>query len=60
MKTNVGNTDRLLRIIAGVVVIGLGLYFQSWWGIIGLVLLLTGVFRFCALYTMFGMNTCKR
>lgn len=60
MKTNVGNTDRLLRIIAGVVVLGLGLYFQSWWGIIGLVLLLTGVFRFCALYTMLGMNTCKR
>ncbi len=60
MKTNVGNTDRLLRIVAGVVVLGLGLYFQSWWGIIGLVLLLTGVFRFCALYTMLGMNTCKR
>ena len=60
MKTNVGNTDRLLRIVAGVVVLGLGLYFQSWWGIIGLVLLLTGVFRFCALYTMLGMNTRKR
>ncbi|MCD6252709.1 MAG: DUF2892 domain-containing protein [Psychrobacter sp.] len=60
MKVNVGSTERLLRIIAGVVIIGLGLYFQSWWGVIGLVPLLTGLFRFCPLYSMLGMNTCKR
>jgi len=42
------------------VIIGLGLYFQSWWGVIGLVPLLTGLFRFCPLYKMLGMNTCKR
>ncbi|WP_426241362.1 YgaP family membrane protein [Psychrobacter sp. TWP2-1-2] len=57
---NIGSTERLLRIIAGVVIIGLGLYFQSWWGVIGLVPLLTGLFRFCPLYKMLGMNTCKR
>lgn len=60
MKMNVGSTERLLRITAGVVIIGLGLYFQSWWGVIGLVPLLTGLFRFCPLYSMLGMNTCKR
>ena len=60
MKINVGNTERLLRIIAGVVIIALGLYYGSWWGVIGLVPLLTGLFRFCPLYTMLGMNTCKR
>lgn len=60
MKINIGSTERLLRIIAGVVIIGLGLYFQSWWGVIGLVPLLTGLFRFCPLYKMLGMNTCKR
>ncbi|HCN17232.1 MULTISPECIES: YgaP family membrane protein [Psychrobacter] len=60
MKMNVGSTERLLRIIAGVVIIGLGLYFQSWWGVIGLVPLLTGLFRFCPLYSMLGINTCKR
>jgi sulfite exporter TauE/SafE len=60
MKVNVGSTERLLRIIAGVVIIGLGLYFQSWWGVIGLVPLLTGLFRFCPLYSMLGINTCKR
>ena len=60
MEINIGSTERLLRIIAGVVIIGVGLYFQSWWGVIGLVPLLTGLFRFCPLYKMLGMNTCKR
>lgn len=60
MEINIGSTERLLRIIAGIVIIGLGLYFQSWWGVIGLVPLLTGLFRFCPLYKMLGMNTCKR
>lgn len=60
MEINVGSTECLLRIIVGVVIIGLGLYFQSWWGVVGLIPLLTGLFRFCPLYKMLGMNTCKR
>ena len=32
MKTNVGNTDRLFRLVLGVVIIALGVVFQSWWG----------------------------
>ena len=60
MEINVGSTERLLRIIIGVVIIGLGLYFQSWWGVVGLIPLLTGLFHFCPLYKMLGMNTCKR
>lgn len=60
MQINIGNNERVVRIIVGVIIIGLGVYFQSLWGIIGLVPLLTGIFRFCPLYTMLGMNTCKR
>ena len=60
MQINIGNNERVLRIIVGVIIIGRGVYFQSLWGIIGLVPLLTGIFRFCPLYTMLGMNTCKR
>lgn len=60
MNVNIGGIDRMLRIIAGVIIIALGAYYQSWWGIVGLVPLLTGVFRFCPLYTMVGVNTCKR
>ncbi|WP_350560158.1 DUF2892 domain-containing protein [Psychrobacter sp. CAL346-MNA-CIBAN-0220] len=60
MKINVGSTDRLLRIVVGLAIIAIGLYYQSWWGVIGLVPLLTGAFRFCPLYTMLGTNTCQR
>lgn len=60
MKVNVGSTDRMLRVIAGIIIIALGVYYQSLWGVIGLIPLLTGLFRFCPLYTMLGMDTCKR
>lgn len=59
MKQNVGNTDRLLRIVAGLVVLGLGLYFKSWLGLIGLVFVATGVIRFCPAYLPFGISTKK-
>ena len=56
---NVGTIDRILRIIVGLVL--LSLIFvgpQTLWGLIGLVPLLTGLFRFCPLYTMLGIRTC--
>ena len=58
MKINVGSTDRMLRVIAGIVIIAAGVYFGSWWGAVGLIPLFTGLFRFCPLYTMLGMNSC--
>lgn len=61
MKCNVGTTDRVLRIIAGIVIIVAGLYFRKWWGLIGLIPLLTSIFAWCPLYTPFGISTrCKK
>ncbi|MBO1531507.1 DUF2892 domain-containing protein [Psychrobacter sp. F1192] len=60
MKANIGNTERVLRIAAGIIIIALGVYYQSLWGAIGLIPLFTGLLRFCPLYTMLGINTCKR
>jgi len=57
MKCNVGATDRLVRIIAGLIILLLGLIYRNWWGLIGLIPLLTGVFRFCPLYLPFKINT---
>ncbi len=57
MKCNVGATDRLVRIIAGVIVVLLGFYFKSWWGLIGFIPLATGLFRFCPLYVPFKIST---
>lgn len=60
MKANVGNIDRTLRIIVGLVLIGLTLAgVIGVWGWIGLLPLATGVFRFCPAYTPLGIKTCK-
>ena len=59
MKTNVGGIDRALRIIAGVVLIGLAATgYIGWWGWIGVVPLLTGLAGTCPAYRLLGLNTC--
>lgn len=59
MKINVGSVDRALRIIVGLALIGLAATGTiGVWGWIGVVPLLTGIFKFCPAYAIFGMNTC--
>lgn len=59
MKLNVGGIDRILRIIVGIVLIALTLMGTiGVWGWIGIVPLVTGLFKFCPLYSIIGMNTC--
>lgn len=59
MKFNVGSTDRVLRIVAGLVLIGLAATNTvGVWGYIGIVPLLTGIFKFCPAYAIFGLDTC--
>ncbi len=58
MKANVGGIDRILRLVLGLAIIGAGVYFKSYWGLVGLVPLLTASLRFCPLYPLVGINTC--
>lgn len=59
MKFNVGGIDRILRIIVGIVLIALAAtHTIGLWGYIGILPLLTGVFRFCPAYTLLGVRTC--
>jgi hypothetical protein len=61
MKANIGTIDRCLRILAGLLLIGLSLSGGiGAWGWIGLVPLATGIFRFCPDYTLLGIKTCNR
>ncbi len=57
MKTNVGSADKIIRIVLGIVIIVLGFVFQSWWGLIGVVVLLTGILNFCPAYALIGVST---
>lgn len=59
MKTNVGNTDRVIRIALGLALVAWALTTGPVWAWIGVVPLATGVFQFCPLYTVLGVNTCK-
>lgn len=57
MQRNVGTVDQAVRIAAGLIIIAVGLYFQSFWGFIGLVPLLTGLTRRCPGYAVLGVST---
>ncbi|MCR4508145.1 DUF2892 domain-containing protein [Pseudomonas sp. GLN_6] len=60
MKANVGTLDRNLRIAAGLILLGLSLSgVIGLWGLIGIVPLATGLFRFCPAYPLLGISTCK-
>ena len=58
MKANIGNTDRVIRYVAGLALLGAGYYFKSWWGLVGLGPILTATIRFCPAYLPFGLSTC--
>jgi hypothetical protein len=56
---NVGGIDRVLRILVGLALISLVFFGPKIiWGWIGLVPLLTGIFKFCPAYKLLGLNTC--
>lgn len=59
MTKNVGTIDRLARLILGLVIIGLGVMYQSWWGAVGIVPLFTAAVGWCPPYAMLGFSTCK-
>jgi hypothetical protein len=61
--SNVGSVDRIVRIVAGLLLIAFAIpvgFPQTGWnwvGWIGVVLLLTATFAFCPAYALFGMST---
>jgi hypothetical protein len=65
MAANVGGADKAIRIIVGIVLLAAA-FFQvatGTWAIaayvVGGIALVTGVFRFCPAWAIFGVNTCK-
>jgi hypothetical protein len=60
MTHNEGGIDRSLRIIVGLVLIGLTLTAKiGVWGWIGIVPLATGLMGWCPAYSLFGIKSCK-
>ena len=62
MVANVGTTDRIIRVVVGLALLSL-LYFVSgpahWFGLLGLVALVTATFSYCPAYRLIGLSTCN-
>ncbi len=57
MKKNLGEIDRMLRIFLGWAIMFAGIYFNTWWGIVGGIIFLTSIFAFCPIYFSMGINS---
>jgi len=65
MGCNVGKTDQTVRFVLGLVLL-LGYFFGWFTGsaggvalVLGIIFLVTAAIRFCPLYKLVGINTCK-
>lgn len=59
MKTNEASWDRIVRVMAGLILLGLAATNAvGWWGWLGIIPLATGAIGWCPLYTVLGLSTC--
>ena len=59
MIKNMGSADRAIRAVVGLGVIGWGVWASSWWGALGLILVVTAAIGWCPAYLPFGIKTCR-
>lgn len=57
MICNVGDTERMARILIGLLIIAIGFALPTWWGIIGIVPVFTGLTAWCPAYLPFNIST---
>ncbi len=60
MNLNIGKIDAIVRVLVGVAVLGAGYHYESAWGLVGILPLLTAALGYCPAYTLFGFSTCAR
>jgi len=60
MNKNLGKTDRIIRIILGIIILAVGIINTSLLGLIGIIPLATALMGWCPLYTPFKINTCSK
>ncbi len=60
MQCNIGKTERVIRVIAGLGIVSLAFVGPaSPWAFLGLVPVATGLLGWCPPYAILGINTCK-
>lgn len=59
--SNIGTIDRILRVVVGLGLLSLVFVGpQTWWGLIGLIPLVTALIGFCPAYRLIGFSSCAR
>lgn len=60
MEKNIGNLDKVVRVLVGLVLIALVFVGpQTPWGWIGVPVIVIALFGWCPLYSVLGVKTCK-
>ena len=66
MKKNIGSTDKWFRVLAAIIIMALS-YFDVINGalemvllVVGIIFLLTALVNRCLLYSILGINSCKK
>lgn len=60
---NVGKPDRIIRIILGLGLLSLLFFLDGnakYWGLVGLIPLITGLFGFCPIYYLLRISSKKK
>ncbi len=57
MKSNIGSFDVAVRFVLGCLIGMWGVQQETWWGLVGLVPVITALLGYCPLYTLFHIDT---
>lgn len=57
MQKNLGKWDSRIRIVLGSVIIVVAVYYQSWWALLGIALVINGLTQRCGGYALLGIST---
>ena len=63
MTRNVGNIDRIVRVLVGLALLSLIYFLEGnarWWGLIGLGPIATAALGYCPPYAWMGFSTCEK
>jgi H+/gluconate symporter-like permease len=55
----VGKKERAWRSLIAGAIFAVGIFYGSWWGLIGFIPLATAVFKLCPISAALGIDTCK-
>jgi hypothetical protein len=60
MKKNVGNGARYIFIILAIAIFALGVIFNTWWGLLGVIPVIVAATERCALFYLLKIDTTKK